>query len=246
MLGYALSGGTDPEPLTTLDGAGFGGVLTSILTQLTADGDEGVVIDLPPIVTLPFFQAVAYNAIPLDDETATALNAGLATVNGGMQALVDNLGHDQADIDIRLMSYAAGQNQILVIDETLTDLGPEWDILQGAGALTAEQREGLVPYEQSRPLTAADLVLLSASPLLGVEADGMDDVADTPIGLVIPLGFDLGTFSISGGDQYYLTLAEQEAIVAARATYNGTIAAVVVGLNEAGAATIASCSASVK
>lgn len=234
-LGYALSGGQGNDPLTDLSGAAYAGALGSMLTQLTAGGVEGVVIDLPPVVTLPFFQAVSYNAIPLDATTADAVNAGLAAVNGAMQALADNLGHDQADIDIRKMSYAEGQNAILVIDETLSDLGPEWDVLVGAGAISAAQRQGLVPYEQSRPLTAADLPLLSAVPLLGTEADGDNSVADTPYGVVIPLGFSLSTFSITGGDQYYLDVAEQTAIVTARATYNGAIAATVAGLNGAGA-----------
>lgn len=234
-LGYALSGGQGNTPLTDLDGATYAAHLGSMLAQLTAGGVEGVVIDLPPVVTLPFFQAVKYNAIPLDAATADAVNSGLGAVNGAMQALIANLGHDQADIDQRLMSYAEGQNAILVIDETLADLGPEWDILLGAGAISAAQRQGLVPYEQSRPLNATDLPLLSAVPILGTEADGDNSIADTPYGVVIPLGFSLATFSITGGDQYYLDVAEQTAIVTARATYNGAIAATVAGLQGAGA-----------
>ena len=227
-LGYALSGGQGSAPLDDLGAAAYAGALGSILGQLTAGGAEGVVIDLPPVVTLPFFQAVPYNAIPLDAATATVLNDNLAAVNGAIQAtaLVGYTG----DVSARLMSYSAGNNPILVIDEELDDLGPFFDLIA-----TGASRQALVPYQQSRPLTAADLPLLSAVPLLGTEADGDNSTLDTPLGVAIPLGFDLATFSISNGDQYYLDVAEQTAIVTARATYNGVIAATVAGLNAAGA-----------
>lgn len=44
--------------------------------------------------------------------------------------------------------------------------------------------------------------------------------------MVIPLGFNLSNGSLNG-DQYYLTLAEQQAIETKRLTFNGIIAATV-------------------
>ena len=226
-LGYAITGGQGAKPLDAYSQSAFQAELGSVLGQLTAGGAEGVVLTLPPVVTLPLFQAVAYNAIPLDQATADALNSGLAAANGGIQAATS--GGYSGDVSNRLMSYAAGNNPILVIDEELDDLGPYWDNLVNAMAMTAQQRAGLEPYRQSRPLVAGELVLLSAAPLLGVDAAG----PNTPIGLAVPLGFSFT--AAANGDQYFLNIEEQTAIVTARATYNGVIAGVVAALNGGGA-----------
>ena len=231
-LGYALSGGQGNAPLDDYSATAFGGALASALGQLTADGTPGVVLDLPPVVTLPFFQAIPYNRIVIDQATADQLNSGLAAVNGALQATA-NFGKTQEEIDARLISYSEGPNPILVHDEELEDFGPYFDGLVGAMAITPAQREQLVPYEQSRPLVAGELVLLSAGAVLNTEADGDNTVADTPIGVVIPLGFSFT--AAANGDQYFLNAAEQAAIVTARATYNGAIAQTVAGVVSGGA-----------
>ncbi|WP_370086574.1 hypothetical protein [Ekhidna sp.] len=232
-LGYALAGGQGTEPLTAYSSTDFATDLGSALTQLTANGSEGVVIDLPPVVTLPFFQAVTWDAIELDAATASQLNDGLAAVNTALQGTLSAGYSDSDDITRRLISYSEGDNPILVHDEELVDLEPYFDNLEAGMAITAQERAALVPYEQSRPLVAGELVLLSAGAVLGTEADGDDSVEDTPIGVVIPLGFSFT--EAANGDQYFLNAAEQAAIVTARATYNGAISATVASLNDAGA-----------
>lgn len=230
-LGYAIQGGSpEDEPLAVLSASEFGDALNSILRQLTADDRKGVIIDLPPVVTLPLFQAVPYNAIPLDATTVTLLNLGLARVNDAIRGAV-LVGYTGGDIDGRLMSYAEGSNPILVIDTELDDLGPYFDKL----GLTPEDRAKLVPYEQSRPLVAGELVLLSAVPKLGTNAVKGDN--STPIGLVVPLGFDVsrGTFEEGDGDKYFLNVREQKTIVTARATYNSVIHRTVKAMNAGGA-----------
>ncbi|WP_424961579.1 hypothetical protein [Ekhidna sp.] len=232
-LGYALAGGQGDEPLTAYSSTDFATDLGSALTQLTANGSEGVVIDLPPVVTLPFFQAVTWDAIELDAATATELNDGLAAVNTALQGTLSAGYDDSEDIARRLISYSEGDNPILVHDEELVDLEPYFDNLEAGMAITAQERAALVPYEQSRPLVDGELVLLSAGAILGTEADGDDTEEDTPIGVVIPLGFSFT--EAANGDQYFLNSEEQTAIVTARATYNGAISATVTSLNDAGA-----------
>ncbi|WP_420575538.1 hypothetical protein [Ekhidna sp.] len=232
-LGYATSGGQGNTPLTDFSGTDFGTALGSALGQLTADGTPGVVLDLPPVVTLPFFQAISWDRIELDAATAETLNNGLASVNGALQGTLSAGYSDSDDIARRLISYSEGNNPILVHDEELVDLEPYFDNLEAGMAITAQQRAALVPYEQSRPLVDGELVLLSAGAVLGTEADGDDTVEDTPIGVVIPLGFSFT--EAANGDQYFLNAAEQAAIVTARATYNGAISATVTALNDGGA-----------
>lgn len=221
VLGYAVTGASNPAILTS--NADFQTRFSATVNQLMANTTaDGMVANIPSFLGLAYFRAVAWNAIPLDEATATQLNSGLAAVNGAYQALVDNLGHSQADADKRKISYSAGSNPILVIDETLEDLGPKFDMLQGAGAINAQQRASLVPYEQSRPLVTGELVVLSAGAVLNTSFGG--DAAK-PIGIVIPLGFN--TDGSLSGDKYYLTIAEQTEIETSRQTFNGMIAAVV-------------------
>ena len=235
---YAIGGATNLVGPTTAAATYKASAYAAIKMLATAGGNayevEGVVLNVPPILDFPFFQAVTYNAIPLDAATATSLNTGLAAVNAAIKGTA-KAGYT-GDVSGRLMSYAEGKNAILVIDESLDDLGPFFDILVGGGVLTAEDRFKLTPYEQSRPLIKGEIVPLGTSPHLGVEADGDADVADTPLGLVIPLGFDFAEFAHEplGGDSYYIDAGEKEEIEINRELYNEALAETVSAVNAAG------------
>ena len=217
VLGYATGGASNPAILTS--NADFQTRFSTVVGQLMANTTaDGMVANIPSFLGLAYFRAVSWNAIPLDADKATLLNTGLAGVNGALQALADNSIHAQADSDKRKIAYAAGSNPILVIDETLEDLGPKFDLL----GLPDANRQALVPYEQSRPLVSGELVVLSAASVVNTSFGGD---ANKPVGIVIPLGFNAdGSLS---GDKYYLTLAEQVEIETSRQTFNGMIAAVV-------------------
>ncbi len=229
VLGYALTGGANEAIFTSAADfdTRFNASVDALLSAPSTP--NGVIANIPPILTIPFFRAVSYDRIVLDQATADQVNQGLTAVNGAIQGCV-NVGVAQSDIDRRLVSYSAGNNPILVIDEELDDLGTCFDALLGASQITATQRAQLAPYEQSRPLVAGELVLLSAGAVLGTEADGDNSAPDTPIGVVVPLGFSLADGSLSG-DQYYLTLAEQGAIQARTVAFNTTIATKVATVN---------------
>ncbi|MFN1834357.1 hypothetical protein AB2B38_003755 [Balneola sp. MJW-20] len=229
VLGYAVGGASNPAILTSPGDftTRFGAVISTLMNNTSADG---IVADIPFFLGLAYFQAVTWDNIGLDEATATFLNQNLAPVNGAIQGCA-NFGVDQADIDRRLISYSAGDNPILAIDEELDDLGGCFDNLLTFGQIDAQQRAALVPYEQSRPLVQGELVLLGAGSVLGTEADGDASVADTPIGVVVPLGFNIANGSLSG-DRYYLTQAEQVEIETARQTFNAIIANTIAGNNR--------------
>src|SRR5690606_34889333 len=117
------------------------------------------------------------------------------------------------DVDARKISFSAGNNAFVIIDETLNDYGDEFDILQGAGAITAEQRAALVPYEQVRQTTSSDIIPLSTGAVLGTLADPGNPLS--VLGVAVPLG-----------DQYALIPSEIAAIEAARTGYNDAISGV--------------------
>jgi lysophospholipase L1-like esterase len=83
-------------------------------------------------------------------------------------------------------------------------------MLQGAGAITAEQREKLALYEQVRQTTQTDIIPLATGGVLGTLADPENPASVKGIG--VPLG-----------DQYALIPSEITAIETARAGYNEAI-----------------------
>lgn len=142
VLSYATSGGIGEDqtgnfnpasygPNDITDPTVFGQVFNGIVAQLTANGSQGVIANLPYITDLPYFTTVPYNPVPLNAATAAQLNGGYALYNGGIvQAyafLVINtpLTQEQADAEIakRTITFSAGENNALVIiDEDLRDL----------------------------------------------------------------------------------------------------------------------------
>lgn len=218
VLGYATSGATRPEILTSQANfqAQFSATINRLMTETTADG---IVANIPPILATPVFQAIPYNVIELDQASADQLNASFSTLN----AVFDGMANDtflfsdftQEDADQRKISYQAGNNPILIVDPNLDDLSDEFDLLVTFGQITTEQREALEPYVQSRPMvvnpqTGPELVLISAGAILGTPAVPGDP--NTPIGVAIPLGA-----------RYTLTAANIVEIETARGTFNAII-----------------------
>lgn len=225
VLGYAISGASDPALLTSE--ADFNNQFNEVVNQLiTNTSANGVVGTIPSVMLVPFFRAVTYDAIELTAEEAQQLNQGLAPVNAALQAVADNFpNHSQADMDLRMVSYQEGANPILVNDPELDDLEDEFDQLEAVGAISAQQREQLVPYEQSRPLTQGELVTLTAGAVLGTELNPQSPTPTT-IGVVIPLGFNPQAPG-ADGDEFYLTLAEQNEIQTRTNAFNTIIASAV-------------------
>jgi len=125
VLGYATSGGDGSDPITPT--ATFDFVFTTIVDALTANGAKGVVANLPYITSLAHFTTIPYNPVPLDADTAALLNGGYTDYNGGLQAAAAALAStglfSAEELAKRTITFSAGQNAMVVIDESLTDLG---------------------------------------------------------------------------------------------------------------------------
>lgn len=165
VLGYATSGGDGSNPIT--DTATFTGALTALVQTLTSGGAEGILANIPNVTDAPFFTTVPYNAVPLDAATAGVLNAGFAAYNGGL-AQLQGLGLISADeVAARSVTYAAGANPVLILDETLTDL------------------TGINPALLSmRPATPDDLLILPSSSFIGTSVGGNPQLIN---GVSVPL-----------------------------------------------------------
>ncbi len=216
ILGYAISGASN-EAIFTESAAFDFQYNTAVDGLLNATTAKGVLISIPPILALPFFRAVPFNAVPLDDATATTLNGAFAGFNAALDGLVGATLISADEASKRKVSYAAGNNPILIFDEDLENLGAKFDVLVGAGGITTAQRAALEPFVQARPATAADLIVLSASRAIGVD---LNPAAP---------GTALNGISVPIGDEFIITPQEQEAITLRSIDFNTTIATAAAG-----------------
>lgn len=76
-LAYALSGGTigAVTPVEGPPGEGFEQSLRHTVATLTDSGAAGIIANLPPISTVPYFTSLPYNGLYLSAATAGALDA---------------------------------------------------------------------------------------------------------------------------------------------------------------------------
>ncbi len=135
-----------------------------------------------------------------------AVSGAYAPYNGGIQqalgylAAVGFISPDDAAAEIakRTISFSAGQNAVVIVDEDLTDL----EALNPAFA-------GLKQY---RHATADDLLLLASSTVIGTTVGGNPQLIN---GVTVPLA-----------DNWVLTPQEQMVIQVATDSYNATMATI--------------------
>lgn len=217
VLGYTIGGAsnmdilTEPESFTMQHSAALGTL------QLMLPEAKGVVTNIPDVTMFPYFHSIPWNAIafdpadPADVGTVTLLNQAFSGFNAALDGLVAFLGHDAADAALRKVSYAAGANPILIVDEELEDLGPKFDLLLANQAITPEQRAALTPYQQTRPMNGNEFVAFPAALILGTLADPGNPTSI--YGPVVPLG-----------DEFILTEDEIEFIRGRINDFNNSIA----------------------
>lgn len=158
VLGYAVSGASNENILT--DPGNFEAQFNNVIETLEATGAKGVVATIPSLLGVPYFQAVPYDAITLDQETATQLNTGYTDYNNGVNQAEAGGAIGEEEAERRQIEFTAGDNPFVIIDESLTDV-PD-----------------LPKYRQAEP---TDLMVLSLGSLLG------RDLGNGPYGLQDPV-----------------------------------------------------------
>ncbi|WP_281309439.1 SGNH/GDSL hydrolase family protein [Flavobacterium flavigenum] len=218
-LGYATAGG-DPTVNPLTPAATFDTAYKGLVAQLVAGGRKGVVANLPIITTLPHFHVIAYNQLT----QANLSSGGVSLVNtlntqlyGPLHNALVFLGQGSR---INLLT-TTGNNQLLIVDETLPDLSANLKtVLMGGGldATTATVMGQI--FGRARQALPTDLICLGASSRIGkvptVAADGIA----SPSPLLSQLGV---TFPLP--DRYVLLPTEVAEIGVATAAYNATIKA---------------------
>jgi len=213
VLSYATSGGIGEDQAGNINPATYGAnditdpnVFESTYTDLVGamtvnPATQGVLINIPDVVTIPYFTTVPFNALPLDQATADALNMAYGDYNGGLQAALGLGAIDAAEAAQRTIIFAAGLNAVVMLDEDLTDLS-------GVNAALINMRQA----------AATDLLVLTSSSKIGELVDPNDDPFDPASprwGISAPL---------EDGD--VLIPSEIQAIETARLAFNAAIKAV--------------------
>ena len=218
VLSYATSGGvgtnqtgnTNPSTYSSNDITDpnvLAGAIRTVLEGMRSVGaTKGVIANIPNVTSIPFFTTVPYNAVPLDEARATALNAQLV---GRLKPVLTALG--QGD---RLKTLVVGQNPLLIKDETLTNLSAQiTSVLTSNGVPAALASFIGATYGQARHTTNEDLVLLSTRPVINSEVTGVSEPFNK-LGITYPLE-----------DKYVLTKSEVSEIQRATDAYNTHIKA---------------------
>ena len=230
VLGYALAGGTGEDQTGNLDPATYGSnditapnvyaaVTSQVISNLSANDAKGVVLNVPDIISTPFFNTVPNNALALDANTAAQLTGFFQAVAGITTQGLINQGVPAAQAQQIAAQYAIPFNEGAnrwIIDTEITPTNP-------------------LGFRQ---MTEEELVLLTID-RNALQAEGYGSVAITPEVIQVlgklQTGADiteqeagLVLAAVNGiDDKDVLDTEEITAIQTARAAYNATLNALV-------------------
>ncbi|WP_027076825.1 hypothetical protein [Maribacter antarcticus] len=240
VLGYATTGGDGSNPITPVNGmpgVGFDGTYGALIATLTAGDAQGVVANIPDVTSIPHFTTVPHNPL---DPTNESFGPQIPTLNGifgQINQVYAFLGVPERSIEFS----AAAASEVVISDETLPDLSAQIAGVLGASptfpafvasfGLPAEAAPlvaGLLgaTYGQTREATAADLLVLPSSAVIGT-------VNTTVVGALMAQGLPqalAGQFAVEGvtlplEDKWVLLPSEQQEIAIATAAFNSIISA---------------------
>lgn len=185
VLGYAASGATRSEIFTSPED--FEAQYQMALGALTSNPDiKGIVGNIPDVTGIPFFTTIPYNAVAIDQATADALNQGYAEFNGGIDAYNSGAfsGGTPPEVQRPKISFAAGANPIVIVDENLPDLNafgiPSYRQMN-PGELVILSAATQLPLGIGSQTPAPDELILTADELLDIKEriDAFNEIIST-------------------------------------------------------------------
>ena len=239
-LGYATTGGDGTNPLTPLSGApgvGFDGTYGALIATLTAGGAKGIVANVPYVTSVPHFTTVPHNPLSPANPAFGPLIPTLNGIFSQLNQVFDFLGAPER----KIVFSTTAASELIIKDENLTNLAPQIAaVLSASPTFPAFVQSFGLPaqaaplvanllgatYGQVREATAADLIVLPASSIIGT-------VNNTAAAALVAQGLPAalaGQFSAEGvslplADKWVLTPQEQVEIKTAIDGYNAIIKA---------------------
>ena len=149
VLGYATSGGTGEFQLNNLDPSTYGpnditdpnafaGIYQQMVEALAASASGGVLVNIPDVAAVPFFNTVPNDALALDAETAANLTGYFQAVSqvfaGGL--MQDGVPAEQAQALAAqyAITFSEGDNRFII------DVEPSESNPLGFRQMTAEEK----------------------------------------------------------------------------------------------------------
>jgi lysophospholipase L1-like esterase len=196
----------------------FTNVYTNLINTLTNGGAKGVVCTIPSVTSIPYFTRVPFNPVAPSalggSANITALNTQLY---GPLDAIFTALGEPNR---INPLSATAA-NPILITDVDATDRSAAITaaLTPQLGAATATAFGAV--FGRARQTTAADLVVLPASSVIGT------------VNSAAPAGINVNGVSFPMANRWVLTATEAARVASATNSYNASIRSIAASKNLA-------------
>lgn len=212
---HNATGNTNPSTYGSNDitnSAVFASVYSQIVTTLTSGGAKGVVATIPSVTSIPYFTTVPY--APLSP-TALGGSANITQLNtqiyGPLNGLFTAYGEPNR---VNLLSSTSA-NPILIYDADAIDRTAEITaaLTPSLGVATATAF-GMV-YGKARQATAADLVVLPASSVIGTANASAPSTLININGVTYPMA-----------NKWVLTATEKAKVASATDSFNATIVSI--------------------
>ncbi len=178
VLQYASSGGADESLLT--DPSTFKAVYDAAIDRLMSETDaKGIVLNVPPVSLLPFFQAVP-RTVTVPEALRDTLEAGLDNVNraiAGWNMEIDSRGDlsesEKAALKRPSLSKDFDAYPVLIADESLSDAA----VPDGSGGTFVIPKVRNIDTSPSELVPTGELILLSAGSVLSAGEQGFSPLA---------------------------------------------------------------------
>lgn len=232
VLTYATGGGagvnqagnTDPSTYGSNDITDpdvFAQVYSTLVTTLTAGGADGVVANIPNVMTIPYFNTVPHNPLNPANEAFGSMIPTLNQTFAGLNQVFAALGVPERSFNFSENAASA----VIIKDESLTDLSAQIAGALGAGGadLATAQLFGFL-YGQARQATEDDLLVLPSSSIIGqLNTTAMEMLMsmEVPQETAGQLAINGVTFPLE--DRWVLLPTEQQDVVEATTAFNQII-----------------------
>lgn len=230
VLSYATNGGAQSDGVTpaadhnttgNMNPATYGGnditnanvfasVYSTIVNTLTMNGAKGVVATVPSVTSIPYFTTVPY--APLSP-TALGGSANINALNAQLYALLDGIFTAYGEPNRVNPLVATAANPILITDVDAADRSAQISgYLQTVLSYPAATANAFgAVFGKARQTTAADLVVLPASSVIGT------------VNSSAPAGININGVTYPMANKWVLTANEKAKVASATASYNASI-----------------------